>query len=181
MTEQRVSSRYARALLDTAVAENVADKIFEDFRIVNTVLEESHELRVFTSSPVIQHWRKKGVYKEIFEGNISTLTMAFLTFLLDKKRGELIRSIIVQYDDQYNRMMNRLPVEFTSALGLNDDLKKKLSEKIAEVTKKEVLPKYKTDPALQGGVLVRIDDVVYDSSILHQLELLYKKLAEEVN
>jgi len=178
MTEQRVSSRYARALLETAIEGKVSDIIFEDFIIVDTTIRNSHELRVFTASPVVQHWLKIKVFNEVFEGKISKLTMTFLKFLLDKKRGELIQSIIVQYEDQYNRLNNKLPVEFESSLALNNEIKKNLIEKVANITQKEIIPEFKVDESLKGGVMVRIDDKVYDATIKHQLELLFKTLVK---
>lgn len=178
MIEQRVSFRYARALLETAVEGKVADQIHSDFSIIDSTLHESHEFRVFTASPVIQHWRKKQVYTDVFKDKISPLTMNFLLFLLDKKRGELIRSIIYQYEVQYNVINNRIPVEFVSVVELTDELKKGLESKVAEVTKKTVLPSYSIKQELLGGMLIKIDDKVFDSSISHQLELLHKKLVD---
>lgn len=180
MAEQRVSFRYARALLETAKEGNVADTIYQDFLTVNSILNESAELRVFTANPIIPHWRKTKVYDEIFEGKISTLTLKFLQFLLDKKRGDLIRDIIIQYEEQYNKLINKLNIEVTSTIDMTDELKEALKNKITGMTGKTISASYKTDSSLKGGLIVRLDDWVYDSSVKHQLELLYKKLVDDV-
>ena len=179
MTEQRVSFRYARAILETAVQEKVSDKIFGDFLVVNDILADSRELRVLTSSPVLQHWKKKEVYQAVFEGRISTLTLNFLMFLLDKKRGDLIPSIIAQYVIQYNIMNNKLPVEIYSAIELNDNIKQKIVNELEDWTQKTILPDFKLQPELKGGMMIKVDDWVYDASLKNQLEILYKKLADE--
>ena len=176
MTEQRVSSRYARAILETAVEGKVAETIFEDFKIIAAALEHSHELKTFTSSPVVQHWLKIKVFNEIFDGKISSLSMSFLRFLLNKKRGELIQSIIVQYEDQYNIMNNKLPVTFNSYIELSESIKKNLLDKVKEITQKEILPVFKVDESLKGGILIQIEDKVYDASIKQQLKLLFQTL-----
>lgn len=179
MTEQRVSSRYARALLDTSEKENISSEIYANMQLVEKTLNDSHEFRIFTSSPVIQHWRKKEVYRAVFEGKIHTLALNFLLFLLDKKRGELILSIVTQFEIQYNEINKILPVEIISTIEMTDELKTKMVEKISLTSGKKVVPKFKTDAMLKGGALVKINDWIYDASVKHQLEILHKKLAEE--
>ena len=109
---------------------------------------------------------------------MSKLTMDFLIMLIEKRRGELMISIIEQFENQYNVYNNKLPVEVESAVELSEDIKNKIVTRIADWTKKTVLPKFRINPALKGGFLVKIDDWVFDSSIKNQLELLYKSLAE---
>ena len=178
MTEQRVSFRYARAILEAAVQEGVADKIFGDFFVIHKILNESKELRAITSSPVLQHHRKEKIYDELFKDRISPLAMSFIHFLLDKKRGELIRDVIAQYELQYNLMNNKLPVEIFTSIALPDELKAKIVKELADWTKKTILPEFKVQQDLKGGIMIKVDDWVYDATFKNQLESLYKTLAE---
>src|SRR3972149_2902290 len=103
MMEHRVSFRYARALLDSAKKEGVTDIIFNEFQQVKRTFEMSRELRQLAASPVIQILRKKKILDMIFkEIKISDLTLSFIIFLIDKRRGNLILSIISEYELQYN-------------------------------------------------------------------------------
>jgi F-type H+-transporting ATPase subunit delta len=158
MTEYRVSTRYARALLETAVKGGFEDIIYTDFLKVREVFGLSDELFSFVSSPVFP--------------------MDFLQLLIDKRRGGLIKSIIIQYENQYNVIKKRLPVEIESAIDLSDPIKATLLAKITDYSKQTVLPEYKVNTDLKGGLRLRIGDWVFDASIKNQLEVLYKKLAE---
>ena len=180
MTEQRVSSRYARALLDTALQVGIAESVFEDFKKVRASLDASREFKSITASPVFQLWRKKKIYKELFaEIKISDLTLNFLLLLIDKRRGVLISSIVEEYQKQFEILENRLQVEITSAIELTEEIKSKLIDKLSEWTHKTILSTYKIEPSIKGGLIVKIDDWVYDASIKNQLEILYTLLSED--
>ena len=107
--------------------------------------------------------------------------MNFLILLIDKRRGELIISIIRQYEMQYNLLNNRLEADIISALELNDELKKQVIDKLHNWTKKTILPTFIVDEKIKGGLLVRIDDWVFDASVKHQLDTLFKKLSEGID
>jgi F-type H+-transporting ATPase subunit delta len=179
MKEHRVSFRYAKALLESARQEGVADTILNDFRNVRHTFEMSRELRLLAASPVFQLWRKKKILHEIFEQEkVSKMTMDFLILLIEKRRGELILSIIYEYELQYNIMNNRLPIQISSAVDMNDAEKEKVVKRISDLTKMTILPKFITDPSIKGGILVRIGDWVFDASIKNQLVNLHRILAE---
>jgi F-type H+-transporting ATPase subunit delta len=180
MTEYRVSTRYARALLETAVKGGFEDIIYTDFLKVREVFGLSDELFSFVSSPVFPMEKKKAVMNSIFSESIelSQLSLDFLQLLIDKRRGGLIKSIIIQYENQYNVIKKRLPVEIESAIDLSDPIKATLLAKITDYSKQTVLPEYKVNTDLKGGLRLRIGDWVFDASIKNQLEVLYKKLAE---
>jgi len=179
MREHRVSYRYAKALLESAKKDNVADLIFNDFIKVKYTFEMSRELRQLAAIPVFQLWRKRKILNEIFlEEKISPMTMEFLLLLIDKRRGELILSIISEYEKQYNILNNRLPITVESAVELDEKMKEQVISKVTGKTRMKILPEYKLNQELKGGILVKIEDWVFDASIKNQLKVLRKQLIE---
>jgi F-type H+-transporting ATPase subunit delta len=178
MNEYRVSFRYARAVIDLAVKEGIAEVVLNDLLLVKRTIDASTELRTFLKNPVILSTKKMKVIRELFESKLSKLTFSFIQIITDKGRESLLRSIAHQYEDQYNTIFNRLPVEITSAKEFNDDFKSSMSDRIAKWTNKEVLAEYKTDPKLLGGFKLQIKDWVFDASIRNQLNDLRSKLVE---
>lgn len=176
MFEQRVSSRYAKAMLQTAVKEGVADTLYSDFKYVDSLLDMSDELRSLTQSPVVRNWKKKNIYKELFEGKVNNLSYQFIMMLTNKNRDGLIPSIVNQYVIQYNRLNNLLPVEIYTTGEMDAVLKAKVEKQLTDWSKKKILPEYKIDPSIKGGILIKVDDWVYDGSVKHQLEMLHEKL-----
>ncbi|MCX7735257.1 MAG: ATP synthase F1 subunit delta [Candidatus Kapabacteria bacterium] len=178
MTEYKVSFRYARAVLELAEEQNLSDTIYQDLDFVRRTLKSSFQLKLFTINPIIQEWRKVKAYKAIFENKISSLTLNFLVFIIRKRRSNLIESIAEQFILQYNELKNRKFVEIQSAVELNEDLKTKAVAKINTLINKTIIPDFKINPHLKGGILIKVDDWVYDGSIKNQLEHLHKQLIE---
>ena len=178
MTEQRVSARYARALLDAAKDKPASEEILKDLEFISEVADESRDFRTMIESPVIYNWQKKKVISEIFETKISKITLQFLLLLADKKRESLIFDIIEQYRRIFNKRNNRLPIKVVSAVELSNDLKEKIAGKISLWTEKTVLPTYAVDSSLKGGLKVEIEDWIFDATLKNQLDVLYHTLAK---
>ncbi len=178
MTEYKVSFRYARAVLELAEQENLSDQIYKDLEIVKKILKLSRPFKLFTINPIIQEWRKVKVYKALFENKISPLTMNFLVFIIKKRRSGLIESIAEQYLHQYNELKNKKFVEIQSAVELSEELKNKTIAKINAMINKTIIPDFIVNPQLKGGILIKIDDWVYDGSLKNQLDHLHKQLVE---
>ncbi len=177
MFEHRVSARYARAMLLTALKEGIAEKLYEDFRTIDEAIEKSPELKNLTFSPIVHPWKKKAIYKDIFEDIISTVTLDYLLLLASKGRDNLIHSIMNEYGIQYNRHFKRLPVEIVSSSALDEESKLKIINRLTDWSQQTILPKYIVDPSVKGGVLIKIGDWVFDATIKAQLDLLYERLA----
>jgi F-type H+-transporting ATPase subunit delta len=136
----------------------------------------SDEFVALLNSPVIRHIAKVSIFKEMFASNISQLMMNFLILLAEKHRESIIPDIFSSFTDLYNEEKKLVPVRFTSAVEIDEALRNKLIESIAKRTGKTVLPTFSVDPALKGGVTIRIADTMIDASLRHQLDILYTEL-----
>jgi len=180
MSEQRVSSRYARALLGSASKEGLESTVLDDFKKIARIVDSSKDMLYLIKSPVVQFWKKKKIFQKIFEPQINSLTMRFLLLLAEKHRESLIPSIAVQYENQYNILKNILPVSISTTVELSELMKSKITRKLEDYTQKNIAPKFGIDHSLKGGLMVRINDWVFDASIRNQLEILFKKLTAEM-
>ncbi|MBI5324659.1 MAG: ATP synthase F1 subunit delta [Ignavibacteriae bacterium] len=179
MNEQRVSSRYARALLEIARQNGFTEIIYSDLKFVRHTIEQSRELKILTFSPVVQFWRKKKIYEEILTGKVQPLTMNFIILLTDKRRESLIPDICYQYEVQYYELNNILPIEIESAIELSEEIKNKITIKIEKNTNKKVISDFRINKSIKGGLLIKIQDWVFDASLKNQLEILFKKLSTD--
>ena len=67
--------------------------------------------------------------------------------------------------------------EVTSAMPLAEIEKHALEGRISELTGRQILAHYKTDPSLLGGAVVKIGSTVYDGSIIRELEKLRHQIS----
>ncbi|MGQ9819599.1 MAG: ATP synthase F1 subunit delta [Candidatus Kapaibacteriales bacterium] len=178
MFEERISYRYAKAILETAIESNLEDILFKDFQYVDKVFSTS-QLISMARKPIVPISKKKLIYKEIFTNKISDLSLASILFLTDKGRDHLVRSIITQYNKLYYINKGFLPVEIFFAVEVSEDIQNQIIKKIEENTNKKIVPKIIINPNIIGGFILKIDDWVYDASLKNKMNALYNELTKE--
>ena len=176
MANARIARRYAIALHDSAVEAGTDQQVHQDLKNIQEIIASSKELRIVLKSPVIQHWKKKAALKEIFAKSVSPMTANFVDLLTDKGREASLEEIVKVYNELYNEEKGLLPVEVTTAVTMENDLREKLVKNLEQRTQKRILPKFNVDPALKGGVVLKVGDMVMDGSLRHQLKKMYEEL-----
>jgi F-type H+-transporting ATPase subunit delta len=176
MASSRIARRYAVALHDSAVEAGMDEKVQQDLKNIQQILHSSKELRTVLKSPVIQHWKKKAALQEIFKDSISPMTAKFVDLLTDKGREAALADVVDVYNELYNEEKSLLPVSVTTAVEMDSDLREKLVKNLETRTGKKVLPSFSVDAALKGGVVLKVNDLVMDGSLRHQLEKLYEQM-----
>ncbi|MDX9791030.1 MAG: ATP synthase F1 subunit delta, partial [Candidatus Kapabacteria bacterium] len=169
MTEQRVSLRYARAIFETAKLAGVIDNVYNDFKTINNYLNTSGELSAIMKSPVIKTWKKKEIIKELFSGIVSEMSYNFLQLIAEKQRENFILDIISSYESIYLQEKNIIKADIITARELNDVLKTKILSELSSKLQKQIIPNFKIEPDIKGGLMVRIEDKIYDASVKNQL------------
>ena len=119
---------------------------------------------------------KKDIVKDIYEKNLSTLTMNFLYVLIDAKRFDMISSIIDEFNNLYDIDNNILNGTIITKNSLSDEEIKKYEEKLTASLKSHVKLKNVLDDSIIGGSIVKIGDKLIDSTLKGQLNELRKEL-----
>ena len=63
----------------------------------------------------------------------------------------------------------------TSAVPLDDTLRGQVVEKLSAALNSQIVLRERVDPALIGGLVIRVGDTVYDSSVAGQLSGMAKR------
>ncbi len=176
MKEQKISSRYAWALYQNASETNLVNEVYNDLIFIEKIILSSKEFEIFLKSPIINKFRKKDVFTAILKNKINDLTFNFILLLNEKQRESLISDIISQYEIIYNEKNNIQKVVITTAFNPNNDFKNKVTDVLSSWSGKKINAEFLVDEKIIGGILIRIDNWVYDATISHQLELLKQKL-----
>ncbi len=89
----------------------------------------------------------------------------FLLVLNNHDRLELIRPIRRALHDLHDERAHRLRVHVFSAIDLPDEYQNRIAEAIRQRFSLEPVLELHTDPALMGGIMIRIGDKVYDATV----------------
>jgi F-type H+-transporting ATPase subunit delta len=174
------SLQYATALADIVLEQGAAEptrKQLEEFR---AAFAESAELRNFLISPAIPRDAKHGVIEKIVARlGASKIIRNFLFVMSDNQRVHLLPEIADTFKQVLEQRQGVAEAQVTSPLELTDVQKTSLVRTLERVSGKKIQARYFLDPALLGGVLVKIGDMIYDGSVRNRLHQLRARLAAE--
>jgi F-type H+-transporting ATPase subunit delta len=178
MANLRIAKRYAKALFEIAEETKKLEKITNDVVFIDSLIRSSRELQLFLKSPIIKEDKKREVLKEIFsDSRVDPVTLKFIMLLVEKKREDILHDIVKVYQQIYDEKMGIVSAEVVTAVEVGERLKKKIEQKILELTgAKKVKASYRVDPSILGGIVIRVGDTVYDASIRRRIQLLREQL-----
>ncbi|MDX5477311.1 MAG: ATP synthase F1 subunit delta [Cyclobacteriaceae bacterium] len=175
MSDIKVASRYAKALIELAVEKNQLEEVSRDVNQLLEIASENRDLVLLLNSPIINSDKKHNVLKALFEKTGNAITLSFFDIVTRKNRSNVLMSTAKEFKRQYNQHMGIQSAEVTTTFPLTDDLKKKFVEIVKEISgldKVELTEKINKD--LIGGFVLKVNDKLWDDSIsgkLRQMKL----------
>jgi len=176
MKDFRTAKRYSKALLQLAEEQNKVDVVSKDFVLIETVIKTSRDFYLFLKSPIINTEKKKIILRDIFKNKIDELTLKFILLITDKGREMILPTILLQYRELLDEKQRIVEANIVTAIPLSEHQTEILTNKLKQITKKNVRIKTMYDSSIIGGFKVRIKDMVLDGTISYQLEKLKEKL-----
>ncbi|HKI31288.1 MAG TPA: ATP synthase F1 subunit delta [Gemmataceae bacterium] len=176
---RRVSRVYAEALLDAAQKRDQLPQVLEEFTsLLDDLFRADPQFEAFLASGAISRKPKAEVIHRAFDGRASDTFRNFLLVLNDHQRLELLRGIYEAVRELYDERSGRMRVVVNSAVPLPDDQRERLLHELREKYRKEPVLTIRVDPALLGGLVIRVGDWLYDGSVRMRLDNIRKQLIE---
>lgn len=172
--------QYANALADIALEQGVAQPVLEQLAAFNSAYQESAELRNFLGSPGVEREAKHQVIETLARRmGSSSIIRNFLFIMIDNQRTPLLPHMLESFQSVLQQRQGVAEANVVSALALSDLQKSQLQQALEKLTGKKIQAKYSQDPALLGGVQVRIGDTIYDGSLRNRLNQMRAQLTAE--
>ncbi len=179
MSGSKAAVRYAKAILSFALEQNKEVQVNEDMLLITNTIEESEDLQLLLSSPIIKSQLKKVAIKEVFSSKITNLTIGLLDLLIDNKRLPILNDVAKKYTIRFDKLKGIEVAKVTTAVPLTEALNKQVLIKVKEITGKEATIENNVNPDIIGGFILRIGDVQYDASIANKLQGLKRQFESE--
>ena len=106
--------------------------------------------------------------------------MAFLSFVVRKKRSVNMQGISNSYMDLYRKDHGVVLMHLTTAVEADSSLQKLASDVVSSYTQKDVELVAQTDPRIVGGLALEFDNRMYDARISTQLDKLRIEFAKNI-
>lgn len=175
----RLASRYAKAVLELAHEKGVVEEVKTDMKYLLQIISQNPELRIMLKSPIIKSDQKKKVMIEIGK-NLNQITASLIKLLIHHRRESNIEDIAATYLEQYRIFKGIHLVRVTSARPLTNSLRETLIKKIKSNIGGSIELEEIVSPEIIGGLVLRINDREYNSSIKNQLNEFKKTFASNL-
>ena len=174
-----VSKVYGDALFETALEKDRVDVLYEEVCSLIPILQGNPELTALLNNPRVVKEEKADLIRQIFSGRVTEELMGFLAVVVDKDRQNDLMPICEYFIERVKEFKRIGTATVTSAVELSEDQKTRLKEKLLASTKYVMFEMtYQVDPALIGGMVIRIGDGVVDSSIRTRIYEMKKELSQ---
>jgi F-type H+-transporting ATPase subunit delta len=175
-----IAGRYATALFDLAREENTLDEMADALRGLQALLGESRDFARLVASPVFSTAEQAGALAAISkQAAIHPLAANFLQLLVRNRRLFILGDVIAGYLKLLAAHRNEVTADVTSAVALTDEQAEELKATLKAKTGRSVTLNARVDPAILGGLIVKIGSRMVDSSVrtkLNNLKIAMKEV-----
>ena len=171
-----VGDVYARSLMELAQQEQQLDSVAQEVAGIGSLVREDHDFRRLIGNPILGRQQREQMLQRLFEGRVSDLTYRFLQVLNRKDRLDALPQITAAFDALLAEHRNELTVLAYVPHRLAPDAADRVAQGLSASLGKSVTLHQHVDPALIGGMKLRIGDRMLDASVATQLRNLEQQL-----
>ena len=166
-----VSGRYAGALFELARENKFVDEVRADLDRFDAMIGESADLNRLVRSPVFGADEQLKALQVILDrAGIGGLAANFLRVITTNRRLFAVRDMIRAFRTLVARHRGEVSAQITVAEPLNDSNTNALKDALKNVTGgKDIDLDVKVDPAIIGGLIVKVGSRMVDSSLRTKL------------
>jgi len=175
-----LADRYAAALYELADEGKVLDRVAADLRQISKMLDESADLVRLIRSPILGRGEQGRAMQAILDkAGVDALTGKFVGLVAKNRRLFVLPAMIKAFLATLARRRGEVAAEVTSAQKLTQQQEEAVTAALRQAVGSKVSVETRVDPALLGGMVVRVGSRMVDSSLktkLQKLELAMKGL-----
>jgi F-type H+-transporting ATPase subunit delta len=178
-TVSGVAGRYATALFELARDERTVDVVKADLARFDAMIAESPDLSRLVRSPVFSAEEQLRALNAILDvAGMSGTAAKFLKVLTVNRRLFSVRDAIKAYAALVAKFKGEAAADVTVAEPLSDKNLDALRTALKSVTGQEVSLNVKIDPAIIGGLIVKVGSRMVDSSLRTKLNSIKNAMKE---
>lgn len=180
MTVGSLSRRYTRALMGLAEEENQVREWGKILGKLALALSESPEILGALADATFPRSQRLAAVREVV-ALVPTppLVTDFLLLLVEKERVALLPEIAKEYGRMSDEILGIVRVAVTAVEKLESAVLKKMEAVLNKGLQKEIVIHEEVDPAILGGLKIKIGQTVYDGSLQRELIRIQERMIQE--
>jgi F-type H+-transporting ATPase subunit delta len=176
-----VARVYAESLFELASSSGglaAAQTVGAEFAELAEIVRGDRRFREFLRTPIVDRASRERVLRSALDGSVSDLLLRFVTIVNRKGRAGELLEIERAYDALLQAKLGKVEVDVWTAGQLGPDAVRAIRERVATAIGKEVVLHTYTDPAMIGGIRLRIGDRLIDGSVAAKLRAMRSHIVE---
>lgn len=170
MKQLSIARRYARALLLIGQQDGQIERYREELSSVAALVAGNPALEQAIVNPLYESAARRRVLEAVIARlGLSRAMSSFLLLLFEKRRFRFLAAICDFYARLADEVKGVARATLVSAFELPAEALERIREALSRRTGKEIRLEVRRDPALLGGVVTQIGDLVLDGSLRTQL------------
>jgi F-type H+-transporting ATPase subunit delta len=172
---ETAARRYADAAFDIGRTDGTLDAWERDLATLGELIR-TDELRRFLEHPAITFEAKERVMERVAGDAMRREALNLVRLMVRRGRPGAIGPMIERFGELLRRERGIVLADIRTALPLDDEQRRAVADRLAELTGGKVEMNEMVDEALIGGIAVRIGDRLYDASVRSRLERLRARM-----
>lgn len=174
-----VAGRYAVALFELAEGGNAVDSVESDLNTIQTLLDESADLRRLVESPAFTaEDQGQALLAVLKKAGIKGLTTQFIGIVASNRRLFALPGMIKAFKAMAADKRGEISADVTSAIALTKAQREALSASLKEKLGSDVLLTEHVDASILGGLIVKVGSRMIDTSLKTKLNALQYAMKE---
>jgi F-type H+-transporting ATPase subunit delta len=176
-----VARQYAQALFTVAEQSHRQEAVGRDLAAFMTALESLPELRAVFETPLVTPRKKRALVGALIEiaPDLGPEIGRLLELLAERDRLMLLGDVTQAYRERVMAADRTVTAAVTTAAPIDDARRASLARALGKATGQTVTVTSHVDPAIVGGVVARVGSLVFDGSVVRQIERLRQRLLAE--
>lgn len=174
-----VAERYARALFEIARTLHKDEEIEAELESISSALLADPGFEKMFSNPSLKTDQKRKFLQKLYQERQQEyyeVLLDFFTILLEKERFVLIHEIAKSFKRIADEAQGQGVAEIHSAVPLKPEHESKILSRLEQIAGYKITVKKEVDPALIGGIVVKIKNKILDGSVKFKINSLKKEL-----
>jgi F-type H+-transporting ATPase subunit delta len=171
--------RYAEAAFELATRDGSVDAWRDGLHNAAALLADRRVSRIL-DDPARPFADRRKVLDELLGTRVHKPAANLVRLLAQRGRLDIVPLVAAEFQRLLNRQRGIVEATVTSASALDDSETKALTARVESMTGAQVDLRTVVDPALIGGLTIRVGDTLLDASVRGRLERLRDQLVADI-
>lgn len=176
MRDAGIARNYAEALFELGEGAGASEQFGALLDALAGAIATDEQIRLALETPRVPKGQKIAILRRALEGRTPEPFQRWVEAVVRRGRQGLFETISLEFNLLLDVKFNRVHAGVTLARPADPALQAEIVERLSAAFGKTVIPHFRENPALLGGLVVRVGDRVIDGSVRRRMASLRRQI-----